>query len=310
MKRILIFRLSSLGDVILATAALGGPNAHVEWVVAQEYVELLRGHPNLQKVHGFNRKEGLLSWFRFCRALRSGGYDEVWDLHDSLRTRLVRWFVPRLARRWRVLRKPRLRRIGFFICKEAWPQSLRPQRIVHALTEFSGVSASPSLPHFLNRDVKVSQGRVGVMPSSRWPGKEISCERWVQILTQKGAREVVVFGLPSDPKSTELLNALKRQKDRVVVSALGLKSWTELAALVQGLERMFAVDTGLAHFAEALGVPVHMVFGPTHPDLGFGPWRAESSVEMTPLWCRPCSKDGRRCLRLSRRYACLSGESP
>lgn len=304
MKRVLIFRLSSLGDVIVATAALGAAGARFEWAVAREYASLLEGHPALARVHGFDRRAGFRAWLRFCRALAQTPYDEVWDLHDSLRTRAARWIVPDLGKKWRVLRKPRFRRLGFFLFKARWPQAWRPPRVVRALQEFAGSAEGPALPHLRDASASPSAGRVGVMPSSRWPGKEISAARWARILEARGVREVLVFGLPTDSSSAKLLEDL-RARGMNVVSALGQKPWAELAREIQGLERLYAVDTGLAHFAEALGVPVHVVFGPTHPDLGFGPWRAESEVEMTPVACRPCGKDGRHCWRLTARYACL-----
>jgi ADP-heptose:LPS heptosyltransferase len=64
-------------------------------------------------------------------------------------------------------------------------------------------------------------------------------------------------------------------------------------------------DTGLAHLAEAVGTPSFMIFGPTRPDLGFGPWHQQSGSIHAEVWCSPCSKDGRHCYRYQDRYACL-----
>lgn len=307
MKRVLIFRLSSLGDVILATAALGAKDAQIDWVVAREYASLLEGHPTLARVHGFDRRSGFRAWLQFCRVLAREPYDEIWDLHDSLRTRVARMLVSGLGKKWRVLQKPRGRRLGFFIFKERWPHALRPSRIASAIQAFAQSGTPPALPHLSDPSVRATPGRVGVMPSSRWPGKEIMSERWARILAEHGAREVIVFGLPSDARSVALVEDL-RARGMSVTSALGQNPWRELAREIQGLERLYSVDTGLAHFAESLGVPVHVVFGPTHPDLGFGPWRKESRVEMTAVACRPCGKDGRHCWRMTARYACLREE--
>src|SRR5262245_39688011 len=97
MKRVLIFRLSSLGDVVLSTAALSvarlapleeGP--FVDWVVSTEFTQLLEGHPAVRKVIPFDRKGGLPAWLKLCQELYAEGYAEVIDLHSSLRTALAR----------------------------------------------------------------------------------------------------------------------------------------------------------------------------------------------------------------------------
>jgi heptosyltransferase-2 len=66
----------------------------------------------------------------------------------------------------------------------------------------------------------------------------------------------------------------------------------------------------LAHLAEALGTPAKVIFGPTTPDLGFGPWKKESQSIGYSLWCRPCGKDGRYCIQWTKRYRCLKELSP
>jgi heptosyltransferase-2 len=48
----------------------------------------------------------------------------------------------------------------------------------------------------------------------------------------------------------------------------------------------------MLHVAEACGVPVVALFGPTHPRLGFGPLREDSVVLSVELSCRPCDLHG------------------
>src|SRR5690348_12590491 len=89
----LVIRLSSLGDVILATSALEVdlPGQVIDWVVSKEYVELIHGHPKLNQVFGFDRKSGSSGWIRLCRELWENQYQIIFDLHGSLRTRMMRF---------------------------------------------------------------------------------------------------------------------------------------------------------------------------------------------------------------------------
>jgi len=98
MSKVLIFRLSSLGDLVLSMAALSVPRLSpgregplVDWVVSEEFVPLLEGHPGIRRIIPFNRKGGLAAWLELCQRLFQEGYSEVIDLHSSLRTRLARF---------------------------------------------------------------------------------------------------------------------------------------------------------------------------------------------------------------------------
>src|SRR5437868_1934307 len=90
----LILRLSSLGDVILASSALEVVQADssLDWVVAEEFSELLRHHPKINQVHAFNRSGNLRTWIQLCRKLWEAQYDQIFDLHRSLRTGVMKLF--------------------------------------------------------------------------------------------------------------------------------------------------------------------------------------------------------------------------
>jgi ADP-heptose:LPS heptosyltransferase len=53
-------------------------------------------------------------------------------------------------------------------------------------------------------------------------------------------------------------------------------------------------DSGLLHVAEAVGRPVVALFGPTAPQFGYAPYRAQSRLLQQPPACSPCSKNGSR----------------
>jgi ADP-heptose:LPS heptosyltransferase len=82
-----------------------------------------------------------------------------------------------------------------------------------------------------------------------------------------------------------------------------------VAAALARCRAVITGDTGLGHLAEAVGVPVLALFGPTVPAFGFAPWRPESRVLERPLACRPCSLHGEKPCRYGHRD-CLAGLSP
>jgi heptosyltransferase-2 len=143
------------------------------------------------------------------------------------------------------------------------------------------------------------------MPGSRWQGKRWAPEKFLAVIRACGGMAVVLGG-PGDKESFALVEMLLAEG---VPHVSGVGRW-DLPAVAQVLAHStgyLGCDTGLAHLAEAVGVPALVVFGPTSPEMGFGPWRPESRSAGMDLWCRPCGKDGRRCYRPVNKYLCMTG---
>src|SRR4051812_22847246 len=98
-EKTLMLRLSSLGDVILSTSVLQVESIppKVDWVVASEFSEVLRGHPRIETLWCYDRTQkgnsklfgGLKSWLLLARQLWEARYTQVFDLHRTLRTRIL-----------------------------------------------------------------------------------------------------------------------------------------------------------------------------------------------------------------------------
>ena len=114
----------------------------------------------------------------------------------------------------------------------------------------------------------------------------------------------LVLGRQSDLPCLELVKGL-REAGIPVADALREPEFRNTAVLLKHAVSYLGSDTGLAHLAEAVGTPSRVIFGPTRPELGFGPWKTESLSISVPLACAPCSKDGRNCYRISEPYLCL-----
>ncbi len=323
----LIIRISSLGDVILASASLNSAALpeHVDWAVAQEFSQVIDGHPRLHTLYSFDRKSGYRGWVQLCRTFWEQRYDQIYDLHNSLRTRLMRvlflfWSLSdsfsgkqtQAAPRWKSISKPRLRLWGFFLFKRFWPRQLRPEPWVQKFARSVGGSGSerPDLRHLCVQAVPKKlefdppSRWICVMPSSRWSGKTWPVSSYADLISKFDIFPVVL-GTAKDSESHELVKELQR-RSIAHYSAVGkwdlrMTAW----ALNQCPEGYLGSDTGLAHLAEAVGAPARMLFGPTHPEMGFGPWGAQSRSIQTPLSCRPCSRNGRFCYRFWQPYACL-----
>jgi 3-deoxy-D-manno-octulosonic-acid transferase len=344
--RILILRLSSMGDVILSTAALDSiltrsPGARITWVVSKGFEGLLAGDSRIDRLVVFDRRrEGFRGWHRLIRALLLGsgvpdggdfstGFDEVIDLHGSLRTRYARGLFlyyrvrGKIAKhaQWRGLSKQRISRLGYFLFKWLWPLAFRPAasggyaaRVARfcALGSLRAEAAVPRLEAVERavsshppQGVDASAGAlVCVMPGAAWRGKCLPTSKWLRSMSEVKGVQWVILGRPGESPCEDLLKVASRAGLQVL-AAFRVLDLIEQARMIRHSRLLVGNDTGMIHLAEALGVPVVSVFGPTRADLGFGPWRRQSISVESPLWCSPCSKDGSGCFRFGKsRFLC------
>lgn len=313
-KKILILKLSSMGDVILSTAVLGTRSLleqEVHWAVSEEFSPLLIGHRSLKKIWAFNRRTGPMNWVRFCRLMFDQDFDEVWDMHRTLRTRIARilfhfWNLNRhRSFSWRTISKQRFRLYGYFLFKRLWPKALRPQPWVKRYALFAGGEGfeRPDLRYLSHERIALpfQESYLCVMPSSKWPAKEWPIRDYISVI-ENDRRPVVILGAKDDEASA-LLEAGLIARNLPCFSGQGRWTLPEVATVLSHSKGLLSGDTGLAHLAEALGVPLVMVFGPTVPDMGFGPWSEKSRAIQSSSGCSPCGKDGRFCFRIPR-FSC------
>ena len=96
--KILVIRLSSLGDVVLTGPVYKSlkahwPDAHISVLVKPQFAAVLEGHPGVDEVIPFKGLGDALG------KIRAGGYTHLLDLHGNLRSRALRWLsgVPNQA---------------------------------------------------------------------------------------------------------------------------------------------------------------------------------------------------------------------
>lgn len=330
--RILAFRLSSLGDLLISTAFLENlpEGVQVDWVVASDFAFVLQDHPRIRRLWVFDRKSGMLGWLRLVARLHREDYDLQVDLHRTIRTRIAfAWFffagllTGRKSRR-RFLSKERFRTLFLFLLKRNLPRSWRPAPYWRRFAMLAGGGGEGDLrkPSFLPCLEKVipeeasilesyrlvAGGYYAVMPSSRWSAKEWGAGKFFELVVSLGEQGLIplLLGREGDAASCDLRRMLK-ERGIGFRDALGEADFRKTALLLRSARFYVGCDTGMSHLAEAVGCPAVVIFGPTRPELGFGPCRPSSRSVSIPLSCAPCSKDGRFCFRLGSPNQCMKG---
>ena len=295
--KVLVIRLSSMGDVVLATSVLAplrSAGFAVTFVTKAAFAPLLEGHPDIEEVFSFRTSQEFFRW------LGGKDFSLIVDLQDSLRTRLWR---PRFWFRFPILvaRKERVREILilWFRLKHffSFGRGGRAQKFRRLVVNGLGLPppSSPltSLPVPMAAAFEASLPKKDfavLLPGSAWKGKEWPYfPQLAKILGEKVP--VVALGGEKDLVCDEIAQASKG------LSLRGKTSLRESVAILSKAKWVIGNDTGMVHVAEALGKDVVMIEGPTGEALGFSPYREGSQLAGLSLFCRPCSKSGKICLR-------------
>jgi heptosyltransferase-2 len=248
------------------------------------YTSLLRTHPAVNRLHALP-PGGKLS--DLAAVIRGESYDVLLDAHGNLRSRMLRALVPGS---WSVLKKHRVSR--FLATWSAVPAS--PPHLVDrymALGSTIGVTADDQPADVYADDADTVAARnlapddyVVLAPGAQHWTKRWPPDRWADLagLIRRQGYQVVGLGLSHE---APLL------PPNVAVSAFGHPLGVGIA-LCERARAVVAHDSGLMHVATAVRTPVVAIYGPTAPNLGYAPYRAEARLVSNELPCRPCSVYG------------------
>ncbi|MGQ0622202.1 MAG: glycosyltransferase family 9 protein [Panacagrimonas sp.] len=304
-RRILIVRISALGDLVFCTSLLQGlrrayPNAHIAWLAQPGFAGVLEDDARLSELirlpaQAFAFPAGWLATRRFLAGLEP--FDWVIDAQGLLKTRLLARGVPATHRLGFASGEPGKFLVDRLIEKggDIAEISSEYRFLAHALTgrDPGAPSLFPTLPprrrvHEQMREAKLHAGFVALCPFTTRPQKHWMEEYWPDLamrLIPKGLWPCVLFGGPADRAAAQRLMARMPAGtvDLVGKTAVpDLPAWLEQAGLVIG------VDTGLTHIGVALQRPVLALFGSTCPYTrgADSPLR----VMFDALPCAPCRR--------------------
>jgi heptosyltransferase-1 len=285
VPRILFVKTSSLGDVVHNCPAVSDvarcvPDASIDWVVEESFAEVVALHASVRRVIpvSIRRWRGALlapaTWSdvsSFCRALREQRYDCVIDSQGLFKSALVAAMAigPKNGFDRVSVREPLA--AGFYDQRHAVSQALhaveRNRRLAAAALGYEvqgecdyGLRASGAAPIDVRAPFAIlltmatRPDRLGKL----WPE-----ERWrelVRALERSGVGSVLPWGSEVERLSCERIAA---GAERALVPRR--MSLTEIACLMLHARCVAGLDTGLAHLAAALGVPVAGIFIGTDP---------------------------------------------
>jgi heptosyltransferase-2 len=321
INRILLIRLSSLGDVLLSTPLISllsqkYPSAKIDFVIFQEYSELIRYHPGIHQVFEINKEEGLQGLNQIKNKLNSQSYEVILDLHNNFRSRWLTLRLSSLFSRVRIYRIKKQKFARFLLVKykinlyrklygkiiPVWEKYVRTAAHLGLSSENHNGKPDLYLPDATRvsaekilKRLNVPSSYITVAPGARHYTKRWPAENYASVINRvfrETGRTTLLLGGTSDKETVQ--NMLKKVEKPAAISLAGEISLLETAAIIKNSQLLLTNDSGLMHVGSAMDIPLVAIFGSTVEEFGFFPAGSDIDiVQNEALYCRPCSHIGR-----------------
>jgi heptosyltransferase I len=322
-EKILIIRLSAIGDVVHVLPALrllrsNFPESKIAWLVEDKASDILTGHPDIDDVIIFPRKKWqrtilkinktlntLSDIISFYKRLRGEHYDLIIDFQGNLKSGIMNLITGSG------------KKVGFGkgYCKElnyltTQYQAFPPEKKMHRidknlfLLKELGIENGfqrPKLPVF-NPDRKYISKFITTGINSSLPiiiihpgtSKFGSYKQWPplnyalladMILDTYEANVVFTWGPYEFGAVKEIVEKMKHK----AIPACETRSIKQLIELIKRASLFIGGDTGPLHIASILDIPVVGIYGPKDPEI-YGPYNGKAIVIKKDVPCSPCRK--------------------
>jgi len=292
VKKALLLRLSSLGDVVLTSVLVepllkAGYEPHL--LTLKPYGELFFWDDRLKVVQ--LSKEELLK-----EAPRFKDFELKVDLQKNLKSYLFRLLS---GGKWRSYPKESLRRrlaVRFKAFRKPYGVTEAYAKALEGVAKVEDFRPFIKVPEEKAREYERRFGAYAVLaPGARYEKKRYPRFSEVRKLLEKEGLKVVVVGSAEERELCKEVGG---------INLCGELSLREVLPLIKGARVFCGNDSGLLHCARAVRTKALQVYGGTHPTLGFSLYPSEGKVLFKDLPCQPCHPHGKgKCKRGD--YACL-----
>jgi ADP-heptose:LPS heptosyltransferase len=289
-QHIAVMRLSAMGDVamtvpVLRAFVVQNPEVKLTVISRPFFKTFFEGISNIS-FFAFDEKKrhkGFLGLLRLFRELKQLDIDAFADLHNVLRSKIIRNLFALSGKKTASVDKGRpgkkaLMRAENKIFKQL-PTIFERQIAVFAELGFAVDLSNPVFPQKVVLDSEIlkmagdkNQKWIGIAPFAQYDSKVYPLDLMHEVLNQLSENpnyKIFLFG--GGKKEIELLNSLSKDKENLITVAGKINFQQELK-LISHLDLMLSMDSGNAHIAAMLGVKVITLWGATHPFAGFSPF--------------------------------------
>ncbi len=313
IRKILIIRFSSIGDIVWTTPVIRAvktqlKDVELHYCTKKRYASLLEANPYIDKFHYLEDSLNDL-----VKELKTEKFDYIVDLHRNIRTSIIKFRLGVKSSTYDKLRWQRFLYTNFQI--DFMPNVHVVDRYMKAAEPLGITNDEKGLDYFIPEKDEVElewlpsehqKGYVAYVIGATGLTKILPFEKMVE-LCDRINRPIVLVGGKEDAEMGKKLarffektnksapyekGLLELNKKTVIFNGCGKFNLSQSASLVKQADYVFGHDTGLTHIAAAFKKTVYSIWGSTVPN-NFYPYMTKFYVlENKKLTCRPCSKSG------------------
>ncbi|MBP6039873.1 MAG: glycosyltransferase family 9 protein [Flavobacterium sp.] len=288
-----------MGDVamtvpVLRALVLQHPDVKITIVSRPFFQPFFEGIPNVN-FFGVDLKErhkGFFGLFRLFSDLRKLDIDLVADLHNVLRSKVVRTLFALSGKKVAATHKGRTEKKALTSLTNKIFAPVKPmvERHVDTFNQlgFSIDLTNPQFPEkaILSEEIfsitgTKNQNWIGIAPFAQYESKVYPTDLMQQVIDDLAKnKNVKIFLFGGGATEIQKLNQLQNNHENVIIVA-GKFAFEAEIQLISNLDVMLSMDSGNSHIAAMLGVKVITLWGATHPFAGFKPFNQPDDFCLT-----------------------------
>ena len=291
IQNIAVIRLSAMGDVAMTVSVIRAfveqnPSVKIIFVSRPFYKPFFDGIPNVNffSVEVRGRHQGFLGLLKLYSDLNKLNIDAVADLHNVLRSQIIRTLFTLSGKKVAFTDKGRAEKRALTRAQNKVFQPVKTMTYSHVETfsklGFNIALSNPKFPQkaILSSEIlkittaKGNQNWIGIAPFAQYKSKVYPQDLMQHVINELASdknNKILLFGGGSN--EIEILTLFASDKENVINVAGKLKLQQELD-LISNLDIMLSMDSGNAHIAAMFGIKVITLWGATHPFSGFAPF--------------------------------------
>jgi len=301
--KILVLRFSAMGDVAMTVPVIKAlteqnPDVQIVFVSRNFFKPFFQDIPQV-KFLGIDLKnnyKGIVGLFRLFIKFNKLKPNAIADLHDVLRTKILRIFFSVFGYKIVKINKGRKEKKALTRSKNKIFKSLKTTHERYAdVFRKLGYKVDLNLVQPIEKP-KVSKKTdmflrtfnknklLGIAPFAAHEGKQYPLEKTKEIIQTilKKNKNVSILLFGGGKKEEDLLDKLEKIDSERIVNIAGKFLFNEELQIISHLDKMLSMDSGNAHLAALFGIPVYTIWGATHPYAGFMPFKQPVENQFIP----------------------------
>lgn len=325
-KHILIIRLSAMGDVAMTVPVIKAlrdkyPGVRITVLTRPFFAPFFRGIHDMRFFH-LNlkvRHKGFWGLFRLAADAKKDGVDAVADMHDVMRSQVIRKLLG--LKGCRVAHIDKGKGSKRRLCRRGYMEYHQLETTVERYTDVLrdlGFDVEPQPVPDLKLPVPLAinylHGKkngywIGIAPFAKHVAKMYPIELMEKVAVEIAGKAQKVFIFGGGKEEQRLAEQIASQRDNII-SVIGSINLGEELNLISNLDAIVTMDSSAMHMASLVGTPAVSVWGATHPYAGFyGFGQDPANAVQIPIECRPCSVYGNKVCKYND-YRCLTRIPP